>query len=70
MAAKLAPKRLLPVYSHPEAERACLVLVEAVKLGGEGCELLPPLYVFTRAGGEYTPEMREFYREEPCWPSS
>ena len=69
MAAGLAPKRLRPVYSYPEAERACLALVEAVKLGGEGCELLPPFYLYERPGGEESAALKALYLEEPCWPS-
>ncbi len=40
---RLVPKRLQPVYSYPEDDRAGLVMIEAVKNGGEGLRLLPPL---------------------------
>ncbi len=55
-----APVRLQEVYSYPDGP-CRLVLVEAVKGGGSDLEILPPFYVQTGPGGEYTPEMAEFY---------
>jgi tRNA1Val (adenine37-N6)-methyltransferase len=56
----LEPKRLRLV--HPYADRpAALVLVEAVKQGGKGLEVLPPLIVHEQDGG-YTGEMKNIYR--------
>lgn len=43
---RLVPKRLQPVCSYPEDDRARLVLIEAVKNGGEGLLFLPPLHIF------------------------
>ncbi len=57
----LAPKRLRPVYSYPEDRRGRLVLVEAVKNGGEELDLLPPLYIYERKNGPYSREMQEMY---------
>jgi len=70
---RLILKRLRPVYPHPEADRACLVLTEAVKNGGPGCCLEPPLYIHARKNGPYTPEMQTFYtpdakEKRACWP--
>ncbi len=59
---RLVPKRLQPVYSYPEDNRAKLILVEAVKNGGEGMELLPPLYIYQSQNGSYSPEMNEMYK--------
>ena len=67
-AARLMPKRLRFVYGHPEADRAALVLVEAMKNGGESCVVPPPLYVHDRRDGAYTEEMRALYQEASCWP--
>lgn len=71
----LRPKRLQPVYSWPGAKQAELVLVEAMKNGGEELALLAPLYIYTRKGGEYSPEMQNFYNATKntahtasCWP--
>ncbi len=59
---QLIPKRLQHVYSYPHpANPARLVLVEAVKNGGESLTVLPPLYINERAGGPYTPEMQCLY---------
>jgi tRNA1Val (adenine37-N6)-methyltransferase len=58
--AMLEPKRLRLV--HPHADRlAALVLLEAVKQGGTGLEVLPPLIVHEEDGG-YTEEMKGIYR--------
>lgn len=55
----LEPKRMRLV--HPYADRpASLVLIEAVKGGGTGVEVLTPLIVHVR-GGEYSKEMQEVY---------
>lgn len=56
---KLEPKRLR--FVHPQANKpASLVLMEAVKAGGVGIEVLPPLFVHEQEGG-YTDEMKEIY---------
>jgi tRNA1Val (adenine37-N6)-methyltransferase len=56
---KLEPKRLRLV--HPYRDRpASLVLLESVKEGGTGLEVLPPLIVHEPGGG-YTKEMRDIY---------
>jgi tRNA1(Val) A37 N6-methylase TrmN6 len=60
---RLAPKRLQPVYSWPEAANARLVLVEARKNGGEEVEVLAPWYIYERRHGAYTPAMRHLYEE-------
>ncbi|WP_417916790.1 tRNA1(Val) (adenine(37)-N6)-methyltransferase [Candidatus Electronema sp. JC] len=59
---KLIPKRLQPVHSYPEDGRARLVLIEAVKNGGEGLRLLPPLYIYQRRKGPYSPEVAAMYQ--------
>ena len=59
---KLIPKRLQPVHSYPEDDRARLVLIEAVKNGGEGLRLLPPLYIYQRRKGPYSPEVAAMYQ--------
>lgn len=51
----IEPKRVRWVHSR-EGEGARMVLVEAVKGGGEGLEVEPPLVIFDREGN-YTPEM-------------
>jgi tRNA1(Val) A37 N6-methylase TrmN6 len=56
----LAPKRLQRVHPYPGAE-AGLVLVEAVKDGGEGLETLPPFFICQERDGAYTVEMAAMY---------
>jgi len=67
-ARRLTPKRLQPVYSYPGAEHACLVLIEAVKNGGEQLAILAPFYIYGRKNGDYAPAMQALYEEEPCSP--
>jgi len=56
---KLEPKRIRLV--HPYLDKpASLVLLEALKEGGSGLDVLPPLIVHEPGGG-YTKEMREIY---------
>jgi tRNA1(Val) A37 N6-methylase TrmN6 len=57
---RLEPKRLQIVYSYPGCGGKIL-LVEAVKNGGEELEVLPPFYVYTRKNGGYTAEMARLY---------
>lgn len=46
---RLAPKRLLMVHGNQAAESR-IVLVEAVKAGGEGLRVLPPLVLYDESG--------------------
>lgn len=59
---KLEPKRVRFVHSY-QGKPASLVLIEAVKSGGTGVAVLPPLIVHERGGG-YTREMQEIYGEK------
>ncbi len=61
---KLQPKRLR--FVHPYADKpAGLVLIEAVKSGGLGAEVLPPLVVH-EPGGAYTEEIQAILTGDPC----
>lgn len=59
----LEPKRLQAVYPFPGAD-ASLLLVEALKGGGEELTVLPPFYVYTHRGGGYSPALAAMYRCE------
>jgi tRNA1(Val) A37 N6-methylase TrmN6 len=59
----LEPKRLRLVHPH-EDKPASLVLTEAVKEGGTGLEILPPLIVHG-SGGEYSKELVDIYGSHP-----
>lgn len=57
---RLAPKRLRMVHPYLGAE-AGLVLVEAVRDGGEELAVLPPFFICQAKGGAYTLEMAAMY---------
>ncbi|WP_161629965.1 tRNA1(Val) (adenine(37)-N6)-methyltransferase [Desulfogranum mediterraneum] len=57
----LRVKRLQVVYSYPGVAAASLVLVEALKNGGEQCELLPPFFIYEHKNGAYSAAMKELY---------
>jgi len=57
---ELEPKRLRLVHDHPGGE-AWLVVVEAVKNGGEGLDILPPLLVRRAPGGAYSEEVAGYF---------
>lgn len=56
---RLEPKRIRILHPHQDRP-ASLVLIDAVKSGGEGIEVMPPLFVH-KAGGGYTDETLEIY---------
>lgn len=56
---RLEPKRLQVVYARP-GQKPGFVLVEAVKDGGAGLNILNPLYIYNESG-EYTAELRDIY---------
>ena len=58
--AALEPKKILPIFSYP-GSAANLLIVEAVKQGGEEMTLLSPFYIYGERDGEYSPEMAEYY---------
>lgn len=58
--ARLEPKRLQVVHSYPEAPGR-LVLVEAVKNGGQELQVLPPFFIYQAPGGAYTPAMAAMF---------
>jgi tRNA1(Val) A37 N6-methylase TrmN6 len=58
-ARKLEPKRLRLVHPY-EDKPASLVLVEAVKSGGTGLDVLLPLIIHNSRGG-YTDEVKQIY---------
>jgi len=64
-AAALEPKRLQIIHSYPGGEGK-LVLVEAMKNGGEELLILPPFFIYEEAGGQYSAAMARLY--EPYYP--
>ncbi|NLB07619.1 MAG: methyltransferase, partial [Desulfobulbaceae bacterium] len=65
---RLTPRRLQPVVAWPGATSARLALVEAVKNGGEGFEILAPLPIDAARGGGPSAELQAMYAEAPCSP--
>jgi tRNA1Val (adenine37-N6)-methyltransferase len=64
--ASLQPKRMQMVYSYPERHStARLILVEAIKNGGPGVTVLPPLYIYQEKNGPYSNDMQRMYT--PHW---
>ena len=57
----LEPKKMQTIYSYPGSQ-ATLLLIEAVKGGGEELMILPPFYIYLEPEGEYSPEMAACYR--------
>jgi len=58
--AGLQPKRVRPVYPKP-AREAAVFLMKAVRAGGHGMVLEPPLFV-EDAEGNFTPDLLRAYR--------
>lgn len=58
--AALEPKRLQIIHSYPGGEGK-LVLVEAMKNGGEELVILPPFFIYEEPGGKYSREMARLY---------
>jgi tRNA1(Val) A37 N6-methylase TrmN6 len=59
---RLEPKLLRLVYSYPGSE-AKLALLSAVKFAGEELRILPPLYVYNSPKGNYTEEVKSFFKK-------
>jgi tRNA1Val (adenine37-N6)-methyltransferase len=59
-AARLEPKRLQIVHSCPGSQGK-LVLVEAMKNGGEELTILPPFFIYEGPDGPYSAEMARLY---------
>jgi tRNA1(Val) A37 N6-methylase TrmN6 len=58
--AGLEPKKILSIFSYPDSP-ASLLIIEAVKQGGEEVTILPPFYIYKEKGGAYSQEMAEYY---------
>jgi len=61
---RLAVKKIQLVYSYPhKTAPARLVLIQCLKNGGRGTEILPPFYIYCQKNGEFSSEMQQFYRK-------
>lgn len=59
----IEPKRVRFVYSKEDSDVAKLVLIKAVKNGGEFLQIERPLYIY-KENGEYTDEILKIYNKE------
>ncbi|MCS7200007.1 MAG: methyltransferase [Caldimicrobium sp.] len=57
--AKLEPKVLRMVHSYPGGE-AKRILIKAIKGAKSEIRILPPLYIYQKKGGNYSPEVKNF----------
>ena len=61
---RLRVKRIQLVYSYPgHSTGASMVLVESVKNGGEGLDVMAPFYIYDSKGGDYSKEMQQLYNQ-------
>lgn len=68
---RLAVKKIQFVYSYPhKTNPARLVLIRCCKNGGQGTEVLPPLYVYCEKNGDYTEKILNYYRKNREIPSN
>ena len=59
---KLEPKKIRFVYSKENSKEAKLVLIKAVKNGGDFLQIDKPLYIY-KENGEYTDEVLKIYNK-------
>lgn len=61
----LIAKRIQFIYSYPEKSAAArLVLIEAVKNGGAGVDVLAPFYIYQSKNGPYSTAMQKMYESK------
>ena len=60
---KIEPKKIRFVYSNENSKEAKLVLIKAVKNGGDFLTVEKPLYIYNK-NGEYTEEILEIYNKK------
>lgn len=67
---RLEIKKVQFVYSYPNKTVARLVLIQCLKNGGAGTEILPPFYVYSEKNGGFSKEMQLFYQKNSELPSN
>ncbi len=61
---RLEVKKIQFIYSYPgETGVARLVLIQCLKNGGAGSEVLPPLYIYDEKNGNYSSELLAMYKK-------
>ena len=61
---RLVPKKMQVVYSYPGIKKAALVIVEGVKNGGTGMEILDPLYIYKYRNGPYSTTVMTMFQPD------
>jgi len=60
---RLEVKKIQFIYSYPDAEAtARLVLLQCLKNGGKGTDILAPFYIYNGKNSEYSKEMQRLYK--------
>ena len=68
---RLEVKKIQFVYSYPNKNTvARLVLIQCLKNGGAGTEILSPLYVYSEKNGGFSKEMQLLYQKNSELPSN
>ena len=61
---RLEVKKIQFIYSYPgKTGAARLVLIQCLKNGGGGSEILPPLYIYNEKNGDYSSELQDMYKK-------
>lgn len=67
---RLEIKKIQFVYNYPhKTATSRLVLIQCLKNGGAGTEILPPFYVYSEQNGLYSSEMMDFYKKNKELPT-
>lgn len=61
-AQRIEPKKMQCVYSYPGIKRGSLVIVEGIKNGGPGLEVLEPFYLYQYRNGPYSDNVQAMYQ--------
>jgi tRNA1Val (adenine37-N6)-methyltransferase len=68
---RLEVKKIQFVYSYPhKTATSRLVLIQCLKNGGAGTEILPPFYVYSEKNGLFSSEMMDFYKKNKELPTN
>ncbi|MGI9536738.1 MAG: tRNA1(Val) (adenine(37)-N6)-methyltransferase, partial [Desulfocapsaceae bacterium] len=59
---RISPKKIQFIYSYPGTKNASLVIVEGIKNGGTGMEVLTPLYIYQYRNGPYSKTVQAMFQ--------
>lgn len=61
---RLGVKKIQFIYSYPhDTATARLVLIQCIKNGRAGTDILRPFYIYNKKNGEFSSEMNDFYQK-------